>query len=106
MEKRTVLLAVMASLLILNLVAVTSVSATHKPVKVLVKVKDATTNRPLGGIECSIDEMNAVTNRGGVAKVQLTAGTPAVDVTCGSTTMNDVPLKKHGTTVVRVLIEA
>jgi hypothetical protein len=78
----------------------------HKPVKVLVKVKDVTTNRPLGDIECSIGGMEAVTNRGDVAKVQLTAGTSIVDVTCGSTIMNDVPPKKHGTTVVRVLIEA
>ncbi|GEM_PF-4116072 len=84
------------------------VSATHKPVKILIQVRDATTGKPLRGVECSADPAGvpstAMTNPGGIARILLPAGTSIVDVTCNSTTLDDVRLKAHGTTVVRVLV--
>jgi len=83
-------------------------SGMHKPVKILIQVRDATTGKPLGGIECSTEPVggpaSAITNPGGIARILLPAGTSIVDVTCDSTVLDDVRLKPHGTTVVRVLI--
>lgn len=86
---------------------VPAASAMHKPVKILIQVRDATTGKPLHGIECSTDPVggpaSAITNPGGIARILLPAGTSIVEVTCDSTVL-DVRLKPHGTTVVRVLV--
>ena len=83
-------------------------SAMHKPVKILIQVRDATTGKPLRGIECSTDPVggpaSAITNPGGIARILLPAGTANVDVTCDSTVLDAVRLKPHGTTVVRMLV--
>ena len=103
-------MAVLASTILLAgmLELIPVASAMHKPVKILIQVRDATTGKPLRGIECSTDPVggpaSAITNPGGIARILLPAGTANVDVTCDSTVLDDVRLKPHGTTVVRVLI--
>ncbi len=91
-------------------------SAFHKPQKVKAKVKDATTLEPIKNAECDFtfgsgDAASDNTNNGGVAKVKdpvPSTDETTVDVTCtdgaNSTTVEDAPVKKHGMTVVRVLI--
>jgi hypothetical protein len=83
-------------------------SAMHKPVKILIQVRDATTGKPLRGVECSTDPVggpaSAITNPGGIARILLPAGTTIVDVTCDFTVLDAVRLKPHGTTVVRMLV--
>jgi len=97
----TILLAGMLEL-------IQAASAMHKPVKILIQARDATTGKPLRGIECSTDPVggpaSAIANLGGIARILLPAGTANVDVTCDSTVLDDVRLKPHGTTVVRVLV--
>jgi len=108
MNKLTIM-AVLASTILLAgiLELMPAAFATHKPVKILIQVRDAATGKPLRGVECSTDPAGgpspAITNPGGIARILLPAGTSIVDVTCDSTTL-DVRLKAHGTTVVRVLV--
>ncbi len=82
--------------------------AMHKPVKILIQVRDASTGKPVRGVECTTDPAGgpspATTNHGGVARILLLAGTSFVDLTCGSATLDGVKLKTHGTTVVRVMV--
>jgi hypothetical protein len=103
----------MAVMMTMTLLAATvgliqAASAMHKPVKILIQVRDAATGKPLRGIECSTDPVggpaSAVTNPGGIARILLPAGTSNIDVTCDSTVLDGVRLKPHGTTVVRVLV--
>ena len=103
-------MAVLASTILLAgmLEFMPDASATHKPVKILIQVRDAATGKPLLGIECSTDPAGgpspAITNPGGIARILLPAGTSIVDITCDSTIRDDVRLKAHDTTVVRVLV--
>ncbi len=109
MNKLTIMAALAATILLSGMLELMpAASAMHKPVKILIQVRDATTGKPLRGIECSTDPVggpaSAITNPGGIAKILLPAGTLIVEVTCDSTVRDDVKLKAHGTTVVRMLI--
>jgi hypothetical protein len=109
MNKLTIMAVLASTILFAGMLELLpDVSAAHKPVKILIQVRDAATGKPLRGVECSTDPaggpLAAITNPGGIAKILLPAGTSIVDVTCNSTTVDDVRLKAHGTTVVRVLV--
>jgi hypothetical protein len=94
------------------------VSALHKPQKVKAKVVDATTEEPIEGADCSFtfgsgDSADDDTNEGGVANVKdpdPESDETTVDVTCtfdsNSASVDDAPVKKHGTTVIRLLLGA
>ncbi len=109
MNKLTIMAVLASTILVAGMLELMpDASATHKPVKILIQVRDAETGKPLRGVECSTDPAGgpspAITNPGGIARILLPAGTSIVDVTCDSTIRDDVRLKEHGTTVVRVLV--
>ena len=109
MNKLTIMAALSATILLAGMLElIQAASAMHKPVKILIQVRGATTGKPLRGVECSTDAVggpaSAMTNSGGIARILLPAGTSIVDVTCDSTIRDDVRLELHGTTVVRVLV--
>jgi len=109
MDKLTIMGILAATILLAGMLGlIPMASATHKPVKILIQVRDAATGKPLRGVECSTDPAGgpfpAVTNPGGIARIMLPAGTSIVDVTCDSTIRDDIRLKAHDTTVVRVLV--